>query len=76
MSLRNTNGTLGELIGARSQCAHAHYLMVFSAFTALSVARLMGFFSLLIIRFLFGVGEAGAYPNAARIHSHALVPNS
>lgn len=37
-----------------------------SAFTALTGAC-NGFWSLLIVRFLFGAGEAGAFPNAARI---------
>jgi ACS family glucarate transporter-like MFS transporter len=39
-----------------------------SVFTALTAAC-GGFWSLLIVRFLFGAGEAGAYPNAARIFS-------
>jgi sugar phosphate permease len=39
-----------------------------SVFTALTAAS-TGFYSLLLVRFLFGAGEAGAYPNAARIVS-------
>lgn len=57
-------GRWGELIGARRVLTRI--TLWWSAFTALSGAA-YGFFSLLIIRFLFGVGEAGAYPNAARI---------
>ncbi len=38
----------------------------FSIFTALTGAS-VGFWSILIIRFLFGAGEAGAYPNVARM---------
>lgn len=37
-----------------------------SVFTALTAAC-GGFWSLIVVRFLFGAGEAGAYPNAARI---------
>ena len=32
-------------------------------------AACTGFYSLLLVRFLFGAGEAGAYPNAARVIS-------
>lgn len=37
-----------------------------SAFTALTGAC-WGFWSFVVVRFLFGAGEAGAYPNAVRI---------
>lgn len=37
-----------------------------SVFTALTAAC-VGFYSLLAVRFLFGAGEAGAYPNSARV---------
>ncbi len=57
-------GRWGELIGARRVLTRI--TLWWSAFTALSGAA-GGFTSLLVIRFLFGVGEAGAYPNAARI---------
>lgn len=57
-------GRWGELIGARRVLTRI--TIWWSAFTALSGAA-TGFFSLLVIRFLFGAGEAGAYPNAARI---------
>jgi ACS family glucarate transporter-like MFS transporter len=39
-----------------------------SAFTALTGA-VTGLRSLLVVRFLFGTGEAGAYPNTARVLS-------
>lgn len=37
-----------------------------SIFTALT-AGCVGFYSLILVRFLFGAGEAGAFPNAARV---------
>ena len=37
-----------------------------SGFTA-ATALCFGFYSLVTVRFLFGAGEAGAYPNAARV---------
>jgi MFS family permease len=40
-----------------------------SAFTMLTAAA-FSYVSLLAIRFLFGAGEAGAWPNAARVFSH------
>ena len=57
-------GRWGELIGARRVLTRI--TLWWSAFTALSGAA-SGYLWLLIIRFLFGVGEAGAYPNAARV---------
>ncbi len=57
-------GRWGEVVGARRVLTRI--TLWWSAFTALSGAA-SGFLVLLIIRFLFGVGEAGAYPNAARI---------
>src|SRR5262245_26362296 len=39
-----------------------------SAFTMLTAAA-FSYWSLLAVRFLFGVGEAGAWPNAARVFS-------
>src|SRR6478752_5744809 len=43
-------------------------VLAWSLFTVLTGAA-TGFYSLLVYRFLFGVGEAGAYPNMARIQS-------
>jgi MFS family permease len=57
-------GRWGDVAGARRVLTRI--TLWWSAFTALSGVA-TGFFSLLIIRFLFGAGEAGAYPNAARI---------
>ncbi|MDX1930494.1 MAG: MFS transporter [Pirellulaceae bacterium] len=57
-------GRWGEMIGARRVLTRI--TIWWSIFTALTGAGL-GFGSLLIVRFLFGVGEAGAYPNAARV---------
>ena len=57
-------GRWGELIGARRVLTRI--TIWWSLFTAMTGAGL-GFVSLLIIRFFFGIGEAGAYPNAARV---------
>ena len=56
-------GWLGDRFGAR--LALTRVVLWWSAFTALTGAA-FGFWSLLIIRFLFGMGEAGAFPNIAR----------
>ncbi|HLN28712.1 MAG TPA: MFS transporter [Gemmataceae bacterium] len=45
-----------------------------SAFTALTGAA-AGFWSLLSIRFLFGAGEAGAFPNTARVLTRWFPPD-
>jgi MFS family permease len=57
------SGWLGDRFGARM--ALTRIVLWWSAFTILTGAA-FGFWSLLIIRFLFGVGEAGAFPNIAR----------
>jgi ACS family glucarate transporter-like MFS transporter len=59
-------GHWGELIGARAILTRI--TVWWSIFTALTGAG-AGFWSLLIVRFLFGAGEAGAYPNAARVYT-------
>src|SRR4029079_5133583 len=46
-------------------------VLAWSLFTVLTGVA-TGFYSLLIYRFLFGVGEAGAFPNMARIQSRWL----
>jgi MFS family permease len=66
-------GWLGERNGARRTLTRI--VLVWSIFTALSGSAL-GFFSLLACRFLFGAGEAGAYPNMARIQSRWLPADS
>ncbi len=59
-------GRLGDRHGARGVLTRI--VVWWSAFTALTGA-VGGFASLLATRFLFGAGEAGAYPNAARVIS-------
>ncbi|HEY7184769.1 MAG TPA: MFS transporter [Blastocatellia bacterium] len=57
------SGWLGDRFGARM--ALTRIVLWWSAFTMLTGAAL-GFWSLLVLRFLFGAGEAGAFPNIAR----------
>jgi MFS transporter, ACS family, glucarate transporter len=57
-------GHWGDRYGSRGVIARI--AIWWSIFTALSGAA-FGFYSLLAIRFLFGAGEAGAYPNTARV---------
>lgn len=57
------SGWLGDRFGARF--ALTRIVLWWSAFTALTGAA-FGFWSLIVIRFLFGMGEAGAFPNIAR----------
>jgi len=59
-------GLLGDRIGARKVLARI--VLWWSAFTALTGA-VTGFYPLLLTRFLFGAGEAGAYPNASVVIS-------
>lgn len=62
-------GWMGDRIGARFTITRI--VLAWSLFTALTGAA-TGYYSLLMYRFLFGVGEAGAYPNMARIQSRWL----
>ncbi len=57
------SGWLGDVMGSRRVLARI--VLWWSAFTMLTGAA-RGFGSLLAIRFLFGAGEAGAFPNIAR----------
>jgi MFS family permease len=57
------SGWFGDRFGARM--ALTRIVLWWSAFTMLTGAA-FGFWSLLAIRFLFGAGEAGAFPNIAR----------
>jgi ACS family glucarate transporter-like MFS transporter len=57
----------GEQIGARRVLARI--VIWWSAFT-MATAAAWNYSSLLVIRFLFGAGEAGAWPNAALAFSH------
>ena len=59
-------GRWGDRIGARKVLVRI--TLCWSLFTALTGAS-FGLYSLLIVRFLFGAGEAGAYPNVARVLS-------
>lgn len=63
------SGWMGDRFGARSTLARI--VLAWSLFTALSGSA-TGFTSLFALRFLFGVGEAGAFPNMARIQSRWL----
>ncbi|MDB5357024.1 MAG: major facilitator superfamily 1 [Phycisphaerales bacterium] len=62
-------GWWGDRFGARRTLTRV--VLAWSLFTALSGCA-TGFLSLLTFRFLFGVGEAGAYPNIARVQSRWL----
>lgn len=62
-------GWLGDRVGARFTLTRI--VLAWSLFTALTGSA-TGFYTLIIYRFLFGMGEAGAYPNMARIQSRWL----
>jgi MFS family permease len=66
-------GWWGDRFGARRTLSRI--VLAWSLFTALSGSA-TGFLSLLTFRFLFGIGEAGAYPNMARIQSRWLPTRS
>jgi MFS family permease len=59
-------GWLGDVIGPRRVLARI--VLWWSGFTALTGAA-WSYGSLVMIRFLFGAGEAGAFPNASRSFS-------
>src|SRR3954468_13786469 len=60
------SGWLGDTRGPRRVLTRI--VLWWSAFTMLTAAA-RGFLSLVAIRFLFGAGEAGAFPNVARSFS-------
>jgi len=62
-------GWLGDRFGARPTLTRI--VLAWSLFTALSGSA-QGFLSLLTARFLFGAGEAGAFPNMARAQERWL----
>lgn len=62
-------GWMGDRFGARFTTTRI--VLAWSLFTVLTGAA-TGFYSLLVYRFLFGAGEAGAFPNMARIQSRWL----
>jgi MFS family permease len=66
-------GWMGDRYGARVTLTRI--VLAWSLFTVLSGSA-TGFVSLLVYRFLFGVGEAGAYPNMARVQAHWLPARS
>lgn len=57
-------GRWGDRFGSRRVLTRI--VVWWSAFTCITGACI-GLYSLIVVRFLFGAGEAGAYPNAARI---------
>lgn len=59
-------GWMGDRFGSRLTLTRI--VLAWSLFMALSGSA-TGFVSLFAYRFLFGVGEAGAYPNMARVQS-------
>ena len=64
-------GILGDRIGPRRVLTRI--VLWWSAFTALTGA-VTGFYPLLITRFLFGAGEAGAFPSASIVVSRWFPP--
>jgi MFS transporter, ACS family, glucarate transporter len=64
-------GHWGDRFGSRGVIARI--VVWWSIFTALTGAA-FGFYSLVAIRFLFGAGEAGAFPNAARVVTRWFPP--
>jgi MFS family permease len=64
-------GWLGDRYGARRTLTRV--VLAWSLFTVLTGCA-TGLYSLLAFRFLFGAGEAGAYPNMARVQAHWLPP--
>src|SRR5437762_1803911 len=67
------SGFLADRFGARGTLTRI--VLAWSLFTALSGSAI-GFWSLLTLRFLFGMGEAGAYPGMARIQAAWLAPRT
>lgn len=65
-------GWWGDKYGSRG--VMTRIVVWWSAFTALTGAA-FGLYSLITIRFLFGAGEAGAFPNTARILSRWFPAN-
>ncbi len=57
-------GALGDRVGPRRVLTRI--VTWWSAFTALT-GTVSNYFVLLLVRFLFGAGEAGAYPNASAV---------
>src|SRR5215212_4491571 len=66
------SGALGDRIGPRA--VFIRIVLLWSLFTALT-GLVTGLLSLLIIRFLFGVGESGTYPNCLIVISRWFPTN-
>jgi MFS family permease len=64
-------GHWGDRFGSRGVITRI--VLWWSLFTALTGAA-FGFWSLFVFRFLFGAGEAGAFPNAARVVTRWFPP--
>ncbi|MDH4064993.1 MAG: MFS transporter, partial [Acidobacteriota bacterium] len=64
-------GTMGDRIGPRRVLTRI--VVWWSAFTALTGA-MTSYYPLLLTRFLFGAGEAGAFPNASVVVSRWFPP--
>jgi ACS family glucarate transporter-like MFS transporter len=64
-------GALGDRIGPRRVLTRI--VLWWSAFTALTGA-VSGYYPLLLTRFLFGAGEAGAFPNSSVVISRWFPP--
>ncbi len=65
-------GRWGDKTGPRSVLASI--VLAWSMFTALTGAA-TGLLTLLLVRFLFGAAEAGAFPNAAKVMSRWFPPS-
>ncbi len=63
-------GALGDRIGPRRVLTHV--VAWWSVFTSLTGA-VSSYYILLLVRFCFGAGEAGAYPNGIGGHRSAVV---
>ena len=66
------SGALGDRIGARRVLTRI--VLWWSAFTALT-GVVAGYPALLFVRFLFGAGEAGAFPNAGVVVNRWFKPS-
>src|SRR4051794_16863760 len=66
------SGILGDHIGPRA--VFIRIVLWWSLFTAVT-GLVTGLFSLLIVRFLFGVGESGTYPNSLIVISRWFPAN-
>ena len=67
--LRDPDRLLGDRIGARRVLIRV--VLWWSFFTA-ATGWVWNFWSLFVVRFLFGAGEAGCFPNIARAFSRWL----